>query len=172
MTLSFKTQINGKPTFFVEKIWTAFNLGEGEYQIEFKERQEWLKKCIYSFNLDPVFLAEVGIKIHTIRADPKNRWRVGMPIHFVVNNRTPKRFQFAPILPMKKIQSFSIKWEELGAGVEPVGYVDGNCFAYGYGAKNWEFLAKNDGFNSVEDFFNWFNSDFSGKIFHWTDFSY
>ena len=32
--------------------------------------------------------------------------------------------------------------------------------------------AKNDGFDSVEDFFKWFHSDFQGKIVHWTDFRY
>lgn len=139
MTLSFSTQLAGKPTHFVEKIWTAFNLGEGEYQLEFKERQEWLKKCIYSFNLDPLLLAEVGIKIHTIRADTKNRWRVGMPIHFVVKNRTPNRFQFAPILPVKAIQEISIQWRAISCvdcpfssihpiRWSPVVFVDGQPF--------------------------------------------
>ena len=33
-------------------------------------------------------------------------------------------------------------------------------------------LAKNDGFANVNDFFKWFSSDFSGKIIHWTNFKY
>ena len=33
-------------------------------------------------------------------------------------------------------------------------------------------LAKNDGFESVEDFFAYFNKDFKGKIIHWTDLQY
>lgn len=33
-------------------------------------------------------------------------------------------------------------------------------------------IAKNDGFANVNDFFEWFSSDFSGKIIHWTDFKY
>ncbi len=35
-----------------------------------------------------------------------------------------------------------------------------------------EMLAMNDGFDSVEDFFKWFNKDFSGWIIHWTMFRY
>jgi len=30
----------------------------------------------------------------------------------------------------------------------------------------------NDGFESLQDFFNWFNKPFRGKIIHWTDFKY
>jgi hypothetical protein len=28
-------------------------------------------------------------------------------------------------------------------------------------------LAKNDGFNSIDDFFGWFNTDFKGKLIYW-----
>lgn len=166
MTLSFSTQLAGKPPHFVEKIWTAFNLGEGESQLEFNERQEWLKKCIYSFNLDPLLLAEVGIKIHTIRADPKNRWRVGMPIHFVVNNRTPQRFQFAPILPVKAIQQIKIRWCQNHERMNV--YIDGVSLE----SSEIKTLSKNDGFEHIRDFGEYFNSDFDGKIIHWTDFVY
>jgi hypothetical protein len=33
-------------------------------------------------------------------------------------------------------------------------------------------LSVNDGFDSVDDFFEWFNEDFAGKIIHWTDLKY
>ncbi len=33
-------------------------------------------------------------------------------------------------------------------------------------------LAINDGFNSVDDFFQYFNTDFTGKLIHWTDLKY
>jgi hypothetical protein len=33
-------------------------------------------------------------------------------------------------------------------------------------------LMKNDGFESAEQFFNWFNGYFKGKIIHWTDLKY
>lgn len=166
MTLSFRTQIAGKPTYFVEKIWTAFNLGEGNYQIDFKERQEWVRKCIYTFNLDPCILAEAGIKIHTIRADAKKRWRVGMPIHFVVKNRTPQRFQFAPVLPVTAIQRIKIKWCENHELM--VVWIDGRSLD----KDQISSLARNDGFESIWAFAEYFDKDFDGKIIHWTDYIY
>ena len=33
-------------------------------------------------------------------------------------------------------------------------------------------LMTNDGFDSPEDFFEWFDEDFEGKIIHWTHFKY
>lgn len=33
-------------------------------------------------------------------------------------------------------------------------------------------LAINDGFESIDDFFNYFNEDTTGKIIHWTDLEY
>ena len=33
-------------------------------------------------------------------------------------------------------------------------------------------LAKNDGFENEEDFWQWFNEPFSGVIIHWTNFVY
>lgn len=35
-----------------------------------------------------------------------------------------------------------------------------------------EELAMNDGFESVDQFFAWFNKDWKGKIIHWTDLKY
>jgi hypothetical protein len=46
--------------------------------------------------------------------------------------------------------------------------VDGNCLNKNIS----EQLAINDGFETVEHFFRWFNEDFSGKIIHWTDLRY
>lgn len=156
--------MSGKPTHFVEKIWTAFNLGVGGYQIDFARRRWWIKKCDLSNAIDRKLIPAVGIKIHTIRADQKNRWRVGKPIHFVIHNRTPLRFQFAPVLPVKAIQSIQISWIDGGAMVT----IDGEPLRMG----EMELLAKNDGFQSTSDFFKYFNQDFEGKIIHWTDFVY
>jgi hypothetical protein len=166
MTLSFKTSIGGQHTHFVEKIWTGFNLGEGGYQLSFNERQEWQTKCVISSNLNPSLLAKVGIKIHTIRADPQNRWRVGMPIHFVVNNRTPQRFQFAPALPVRAIQTIKIRWYEDHQKIDVL--VDNLPLD----RHQILTLAKNDGFENICDFANYFSSDFDGIIIHWTDFVY
>ena len=33
-------------------------------------------------------------------------------------------------------------------------------------------LARNDGFKNYNEFFEWFNTDFEGKIIHWTNLRY
>jgi len=33
-------------------------------------------------------------------------------------------------------------------------------------------VAINDGFDSLKDFFNYFSTNYNGKIIHWTDFKY
>lgn len=33
-------------------------------------------------------------------------------------------------------------------------------------------LAQNDGFDTIEEFFEYFNEDFTGKIIHWTGLRY
>jgi ribonuclease HIII len=38
--------------------------------------------------------------------------------------------------------------------------------------KEIETLAQNDGFNTIYDFFAYFNEDFTGKLIHWTDLKY
>lgn len=166
MTLSFKTSIDGQPTYFVEKIWAGLVINEDILPIGYSRRENWIDECVDTLN--------IGVKIHTIRADKKNRWRVGMPIHFVVNNRTPARFQFAPTIPVKAIQEIYIRW----SGAVVYVSIDGKPF---YSSLTNEpemlnhrmlFLAKNDGFDSIEAFLQYFNSDFKGKIIHWTDFTY
>lgn len=159
MTLSFSTQIDGKPTYFIEKIWS------GIHENHLSSNSEGL---FYS-DMGKIFdnYSTLAPKIHTIRADKKDRWKVGNKIHFVINNRTKNRFQFAPVIPVKSIQKIEIVYW-MGCGDYPSVVVGGQTL------KNSEVetLAKNDGFDSVEDFFAWFNSDFKGKIIHWTDFRY
>jgi hypothetical protein len=35
-----------------------------------------------------------------------------------------------------------------------------------------EVIARHDGFDSVNDFLDWFSEDFTGKLIHWTDLKY
>lgn len=177
MTLSFSTKFPDKsPTFFVEKIWKGFdvynNVPDDGYNAFFESGLMYDK---YDFCKDA--LIDNPPKIHTIRADPKNRWREGMDIHFVINNRTKNRFQFAPILKVQKIQTLSIRWDEsehfIGK-LTPSVFIDGSLF-YGLEGKfdvGIKQLAKNDGFESEEKFFQWFNDDFDGILIHWTLFFY
>lgn len=153
MTLSFKQKFkNGSKTYFVEKILKGL---EEKLSLDIKEYREGFNN---RFNED-LELSKPP-KIHTIREDKKNRWRRGNKIHFVVNNRTKNRFQFAPILEAQSIQIIEIR----GALI----YVDNKQL----NESEINSLAINDGFKSVEDFFKWFQSDFTGKIIHWSNLKY
>lgn len=108
-----------------------------------------------------------GIKIHTIRHDKPNRWKPGMLIHFAKGVRTKNyiNFQMGQCFSMQKIE---IKYFLHGLGENVTVSIDGRKLQQ----SEVETLARNDGFDSFVDFFNWFNQDFEGKIIHWTDFRY
>jgi len=119
-----------------------------------------------------------GQKIHSIREDKKGRWKPGMSIHMAYGVRTKFYDCFCDKHKCKSTQSIKINHY-------PTGYpmisreviIDGELFYKldGFsarGSERMEQLAKNDGFDSVEDFFQWFSRDFKGEIIHWTDFRY
>lgn len=188
MTLGFSTKINGKPNYFIEKIWSGFTHFAGD--------TEWL--CLYN-NYKIYHKVDLGKpwdeeypsinrgnkpKLHTIRQDPSNRWRAGMDIHFVINNRTKNRFQFAPVVKCVRVQTIEIEWVDLGTflGREVRVFVDSTKVIGKFNendkycldgiGRSLEDLATNDGFDSVEDFFKYFNNDFKGKLIHWTNLKY
>jgi hypothetical protein len=108
-------------------------------------------------------------KIHTIRKDEKNLWKPGRQIHMVVFNRTKNRFQFAPVIEVKSVQKVEIGYLYIANGLyEPYVKVDGKILK----PKQVKLLAQNDGFDSVNHFFDWFNNNFTGKIIHWTNLKY
>jgi hypothetical protein len=159
MTLGFSKKINNKPTFFVEKIWASlgFDIKTGLVRDLIFDSPIW-------FNPEPM-----KPKKHTIRKDEKDRWKVGNDIHFVINNRTKNRFQFAPIIKVQSIQ----KIEMVIRGVKnerPINvYIDDEIIGLGNGLEQ---LALNDGFDSLEDFYDYFKDGFKGKLIHWTDARY
>ena len=161
MILSFKTQINGKPTYFVEKILNCISL-----------------KSLSEENLSQYFL-HTGLgahrstpKIHTIRTDEKNRWKKGVLIDFFINARQKDMFRFAPRIEVFSIENIEIvhsdfhgdKGYDKGSWVLIDDIVISSCWV--------DTLARNDGFESTGDFFDYFNEDFKGKIIHWTDHQY
>lgn len=167
MNLGFSTHIKNKPTHFVEKIWAGlinkisdvtisdYGLYTDAYYKRFeKELSDYKGKFI-------------NAKLHTIRRDEKNLWKAGNFIHFVINNRTPKRFQFAPLLKCISVQKITIT-HTLKRDSQAFVEVDGKILH----TSEIEELAINDGFDSIEDFFSWFSQDFTGKIIHWTDLKY
>lgn len=160
MTLGFSTKINGKETLFVDQILEGLAQNGLIDDIAYTECVDAYQDAGYTFS----WMSEM--KLHTIRQDPKKRWKVGNKIHFVINNRTKKRLQFAPVLPALRIQEIDIQ-NLFNDRIQVT--VDGKELS----KPEIETLAKNDGFFSVDDFWNFFKgSDFTGVLIHWTDCYY
>lgn len=175
MILPFSTQLNGKPSYFVEKIVTGLlekNL------ITHHEAQKLL-------NIPFPQTILVNPKLHTIREDKNDRWKPGTKIDFFINCRQPTMFRFAPVLPVVSVQEVFMtkKGNEIEITVAKVGsYLGGDDTYLYYEAKKE--LALNDGFDSYEEFKQYFfdrieenwkkygSNWFKGKIIHWTDLKY
>ena len=180
MILPFSTQINGKPTYFVEKILKSF---DGKDCTE--DDKLMLKEAIYLELLSPFKYDEVKPKLHTIREDKNDRWKPGVMIHFFINARQKNMFRFAPRIPVVSTQEIFMteRGGNLEISIAKEGSYIGSDDKYIY----WETkeqLAINDGFDSYEAFQRYFieriyenekktgNKWFSGKIIHWTDLKY
>lgn len=164
MNLGFSQVMFGKPNNFISKIiWSL----SGTNQICFIQYRKFVAefKTKFGKDLDVSFIG-VKPKDHTIRSG--NRWKAGNKIHFVINSRTKDRFQFAPICEVKSVQTIEIKRVDTNFGNLVIINIDGKPFPY----YNWFNLAQRDGFESVEDFLKYFNTDFNGQIIHWTDKPY
>jgi len=112
-------------------------------------------------------------KIHTIRTDATDRWRVGLDIHMVVGNQQKWRYQFAPVLPCLGVQNIFMSYDRIN-GLEIS--INGR---YHYWRTST--LAINDGFTSIQEFEEYFIREckkdkahqcFVGKIIHWTTLKY
>ena len=148
MVLGFKTHIKGKPTHFVQKILAC---NPGGYADAFKPKK------------------------HSIRGG--ERWKPGMKIHMAIGVRTKDYFQFnGDGIGLDKVistQKIEIKYENSNSDF-PTVIIDGRRFNIFVNADVpvLERLALNDGFESFGNFLDWFSSDFSGQIIHWTDERY
>lgn len=162
MVLSFKTQINGKPTYFVEKIHSGL-LQNGIIDFEGISFED------QNFNLNK--MAESQPKLHTIRKDEKNRWKKGRIIDFFINSRQKNMFRFAPRIPVVSIQKIKIKHvkndpdylDHTSVDVDDKRLLQKDALLH---------LAQNDGFECFADFAAYFSEDFEGIIIHWTDLKY
>lgn len=173
MTLSFSTKwpdrmgdLAGQPNYFPYKILDGLFI---EDIIDYDYQSGWIETNAVS--------KPIGVwtrsKYHTIREDKHNRWKPGMDIHMVINNRTKDRFQFAPVVKCVSVQEICITYYNSESDY-PAVKIGKNVFHVfqKHGAKVIEQLAQNDGFPSIEAFFQYFNSDFRGKLIHWTDLKY
>lgn len=113
MTLSFKQKwpkrmgkLAGKPNYFITKIWRSLLRFDWSYDLIEQYANYHIDKFGSPWDLSREYVFPA--KKHTIRADKHNRWKVGNKIHFVVNNRTKDRFQFAPIIKCTGTQKIQI----------------------------------------------------------------
>lgn len=162
MILPFSTQINGKPTYFVEKIWETI-LQKG-IQINLNDFIEFGRKALPKNYI-------VGThqpKLHTIREDKKDRWKPGTKIDFFINCRQKNMFRFAPVLPVVSVQKIEIIVDKFEFMNDYQIKIDGKLLSIEEKVK----LALYDGFDNLLHFFMYFNEDFTGKIIHWTALKY
>ena len=162
-----KTLISDKPTFFVSRIvrglanktnishWVLDNFLKLEYDSDQKELE----------------------KLHTIRKDSKNRWKAGRDIHFYINVRKTNQLQFAPVVKCVSTQDIWIKPFNKSVSVwQKDSLAADDSFKNGHWKKLTKeqitTLAKNDGFHNQAEFWAYFDSEFAGKIIHWTNFIY
>lgn len=186
MTLSFKTKLEDQTeTKFVQRIWDGLlynGLATEEQFREYSSKFDWWWWSITDDQWDRQNFA----KIHTLREDKADRWKAGMPIHFVINNRRPDRLQFAPVLPCVSTQKIRIEKESIDPTL-PKGmasgwniknfkvWIDDKHYTkpIGYDEDKVEFLAHQDGFMFDHQFIDWWPEGvWKGKIIHWTNFRY
>lgn len=116
-----------------------------------------------------------GTKIHTIRADVKDRWQTGMRIHMATGVRTKHYECFCDahkVVSMQEVEMYAYK-NDIAVYVEGK---DGLCpLPTGVLMR----LAYSDGFNSLDEFKEWFlpvvakaDGVWKGKIIHWSDYRY
>lgn len=172
MKLSFKQEVEGWKTYFAEKINASFDKKSESIELICKKQQPLIhfeKICLIENIKDNKF----SPKLHTIREDKKNKWQSGNKIHFTYNNRSLNEYYFAPTAKCLSVQFIKIYWDINNIpSVEIVNKREWLETSECLSDIEIETLAINDGFESAEDFFKWFPSEFVGKIIHWTDLSY
>lgn len=165
--------IAGKPTHFVEKIWEG--LKENELIAPGDSLEATDRRYYEIFEDSPFdYTQPFRPKIQTIRDDVHNRWNSSRMIDYYINNQRPNMFQFAPRVKVQRVQKvfMSYKYNDL------IEISVGSKYLFGY-AERLEF-AFNDGFDTWEDFFDyWYpriqkapNQFYKGKLIQWTGFRY
>ena len=119
----------------------------------------------------PKFVAPImaGQKIHTIRK-PSTRWKAGKKIHFATGMRTKDYLCFREGI-CKSVQEIKIRYDNKNSSY-PAVIVDGVAHRVFHRPCVILQIAMNDGFKNIEDFCEWFDSDFTGILIHWTDRKY
>lgn len=108
-----------------------------------------------------------GVKIHTLRADPKGRWQPGKLMHMATGTRT-KHYNCFKETRCASLQTVQVIY--VGpADALPRLFIDG---IHKTDPLFLDLFAIRDGFEGYRDMCQWFKGDFDGKIIHWTSFRY
>lgn len=185
MILPFSTQINGKPTCFIQRIWACL------LQIDYDLYDDYLHPDGFPPQMPwpPSSYKNFTPKRHSIREDKNNRWKVGTKIDFFINARQKNMFRFAPVLPVVSTQKVEFIWKDNTENLSCLGItydrtctimIDDKFYADAYLLNDWvvsssynlKDFANNDGFDTIEDFFAYFNENYTGKLIHWTNLKY
>jgi hypothetical protein len=173
MTLNFATHFNdGQPTYFM---WQIINSLIVEEIVLEDDIEPYLLEYERRFGNDYI-PHEYFTKIHTIREDKADRWKPGMNIHFTIGNRTPERFQFAPVIPVISTQKIVITKSKLPVLGDNSPTEVASIQIDGKDIDDYEasIIASFDGFGLDDDRFwdFWPSGRFEGKIIHWTYLKY
>lgn len=110
-------------------------------------------------SFQPQFVPKIlaGTKIHTIRQDRGQRWYPGRIIHMATGTRSKayKQFNKEKCISVQSIDIFP--FECVFIGEKMLSDIE------------LRELALNDGFTNTDEFYQWFNQYFTGKIIHWTN---
>lgn len=155
----------GKETYFRKKIW-AMLIPNSSAEIMYEWGIDYGEKVKYA---EP--------KFHTIRRG--NKYKAGDIVSPISVDQNGNEFQFAPEMEIISIQDISIRYEKMASGEWVhivIGGINGMDLPYffteDYNNSRLEAFIKNDGFESPEQFFKYFNEDFEGQILHFTDLRY
>jgi hypothetical protein len=195
MTLGFKQSFPWKePTHFREKILAGVGrvwIKDEETEKEFASDKSWGTDMAIKF-IQASMPTPFHKKIHTLRADPHNRWKAGRKIEMVYRGAGYKILShFNKGIPEleKCVSTQKIEIEfnnKITDELTPCGvYIDNQVYWSGFVHSNGAvscsskydldkiiLLVNNDGFNNTTDFFRWFKKDFTGKILHFSDLRY
>lgn len=111
-----------------------------------------------------------GRKIHTIREDKANQWQPGKKIHAATGVRTKS---YRPFMESVCVSTQFIQIYPQGISPKPWIAVEfTKNLTFQMSAEQVDLLARNDGFESTEDFWEWFKNPVRAKLIHWTEFRY
>ncbi|MCP9765160.1 hypothetical protein [Lacihabitans soyangensis] len=181
MTLGFKTKTDdGKPTLFPEKVLLCLM---SEVLIKIVDWNDIMKDSPYG----QMAVGTYAPKLHSIREDI--RWKPGVMIDFYTGVRTNNAYRFAPRVSVVSVQKIEIipeppkphSLDHPRIYLKKIDKKTGKeallCFSVRIDNRyQWENeikkLAKNDGFDTVDEFFEWFGAGYKGRIIHWTSLKY